>query len=89
MRKFTKQQIIILLCIVILIAGAIIGLVLGTAQTRSPGQSMDEKTCRYNGIEREANDSFGSIDGCNTCSCNEGRVLCTARACETDVMPTL
>lgn len=38
--------------------------------------------CEYNGIVHNSGESFNSTDGCNTCSCNEGSVACTERACE-------
>lgn len=37
--------------------------------------------CEYNGTSYEAGSSFPSSDGCNTCSCSEGGVACTLRAC--------
>lgn len=87
MRKFTKQQIIILISIVIVIAGSIIGLVLGTARANLITQP--EKTCRYNGTQYKENETFISIDECNTCRCGDGRILCTVRACAQDTLPTL
>lgn len=40
--------------------------------------------CTYAG-SREIGDTFPSIDGCNTCSCTMGGVVCTERACAPDV----
>jgi len=38
-------------------------------------------TCEYNGQIFKSGDSFSAGDGCNHCSCTEGRVLCTMQAC--------
>jgi hypothetical protein len=38
-------------------------------------------TCEYNGQIFKTGDSFKSGDGCNTCSCNEGSIICTKMAC--------
>nr|QXO74904.1 hic15 [Sinohyriopsis cumingii] len=37
--------------------------------------------CTYNGVTYHTGDSFKSSDGCNTCRCNNGLVLCTLMAC--------
>lgn len=37
--------------------------------------------CLYNGKTYQDGESFLSEDGCNTCSCSNGQVLCTERAC--------
>jgi len=41
-------------------------------------------TCEYDGMTYNEGDSFPSTDGCNTCSCSNGRVICTKRACIMD-----
>jgi len=43
--------------------------------------TVNEVTCVYNGDEYAENESFESTDGCNTCSCTEGDVVCTLMAC--------
>lgn len=40
--------------------------------------------CLYNGVVYNEGDSFISIDGCNSCACNNGEVNCTLRACLND-----
>lgn len=37
--------------------------------------------CLYNNTWHEHGATFSSTDGCNTCSCDAGRVACTAKAC--------
>lgn len=39
--------------------------------------------CSYDGTTYDSGTSFGSIDGCNTCSCSNGSVFCTEMACLT------
>lgn len=38
-------------------------------------------TCEYNGKTYQHGENFPSTDGCNTCSCDAGRVACTEKAC--------
>jgi len=44
------------------------------------------KTCEYNGETYTENDSFDSTDGCNTCGCSNGQVICTLIECENDII---
>lgn len=37
--------------------------------------------CDYDGVTYQSGDTFPSSDGCNTCACSDGRVICTLRAC--------
>ena len=39
------------------------------------------KTCTYGDTVRQHGETFSSEDGCNTCSCDNGSVMCTLRAC--------
>ena len=44
-------------------------------------------TCTYNGQIYQAGESVPSIDGCNSCSCDEsGQVACTDMACEKEAL---
>jgi len=43
-----------------------------------------EKGCTYNGAKYSDGDSFKATDGCNTCSCNDGDVLCTEMYCDNE-----
>jgi hypothetical protein len=46
------------------------------------GSSQPEDTaCSYDGKTYDDGDSFPSTDGCNTCSCEAGSVLCTEKGC--------
>jgi len=40
-----------------------------------------KKSCNYNGVVYKDGDGFEAGDGCNVCSCDDGRVPCTLIAC--------
>ncbi len=44
--------------------------------------------CEYNGWAYADKETFQSIDGCNTCFCDDGSVICTDTACNTETLPT-
>lgn len=46
----------------------------------NPDSSM--KSCFYNGVTYQSGEGFADIDGCNSCSCEDGKVACTLMACE-------
>jgi Pacifastin inhibitor (LCMII) len=56
---------------------ALVGLALSacTSSTDTPS------ACAYGGRSYASGTSFPSSDGCNTCSCQDGAVACTLRAC--------
>ena len=39
-------------------------------------------SCDYNGDTYESGKTFTATDGCNKCTCNDGKVACTLMACE-------
>jgi hypothetical protein len=39
------------------------------------------KSCVYEGKKYKDGDSFPASDGCNSCGCQQGRVMCTMMAC--------
>jgi Pacifastin inhibitor (LCMII) len=43
--------------------------------------------CLYEGEQRAAGESFAAKDGCNSCTCDDGEVSCTQRACEPPPAP--
>jgi Pacifastin inhibitor (LCMII) len=47
--------------------------------------ASSDPSCVYDDNEYADGQTFPSTDGCNTCSCDDGAVACTERAC--DVMP--
>ncbi len=44
-------------------------------------------SCAYDGKRYANGEGFPSTDGCNSCSCNDGNVACTLRACALDAGP--
>ncbi|MCK6509583.1 hypothetical protein L6R29_06415 [Myxococcota bacterium] len=45
------------------------------------GVTTPEGVCRYNGKEYAQGSSFAASDGCNTCTCQQGAISCTEKAC--------
>lgn len=88
-QKLMRQKVILVISTLILLAGAIIGLVIGTARNDSTTNEPIGKSCRFGGNDYTDGSSFASTDKCNTCSCQDGRVLCTARACSHDIIPDI
>lgn len=39
------------------------------------------KVCKYNNTNYYEGETFKATDGCNTCSCSDGQVICTLKAC--------
>jgi hypothetical protein len=54
-----------------------------TDDTNGNGGGTVSQTCTYGGATYDAGESFDATDGCNTCSCTDGEVVCTLVACET------
>jgi len=59
-------------------------LVVGIENPLSKGTNQEEvvEYCTYEGVQYSNGESFPSNDGCNTCSCTNGEVVCTLMACE-------
>lgn len=89
--KLTNRKILIFISVLILASGSVIGLVIGIARTNLASNDTVDlgKSCRYNGNDYVNREKFPSFDGCNSCSCNDGRVICTARACAQDTIEDL
>jgi len=50
--------------------------------------NLFSRSCQYNGKTYKSGQTMPSIDGCNTCGCEKGQIVCTTMACETVVNPT-
>lgn len=76
MNKNLKTLVIIFITLII---GIIIGVsfkeLIPNVNTILPIQ------CSYNGKIYKSGDSFPAQDGCNTCSCQGGKIACTLMAC--------
>lgn len=56
-------------------------LALVIACTMLLGIDCGARDCEYDGKVHHNGDSFPSADGCNTCSCANGAIACTEKAC--------
>ena len=45
-------------------------------------EEEESESCLYNGVEYANGQGFPADDGCNSCSCTNGKVVCTLIACE-------
>ncbi|MBU1120169.1 hypothetical protein KKA50_03175 [Patescibacteria group bacterium] len=43
--------------------------------------SQQKARCDYSGWSYANGDQFKSSDGCNSCACSDGQVVCTEMAC--------
>jgi len=60
-------------------------LVVGIENPLSKPETNQEEVvdyCLYDGVQYANDEGFPSSDGCNTCSCTNGEVVCTLMACE-------
>jgi hypothetical protein len=48
------------------------------------GSGTKLRDCQVDGITYKSGDSFKAPDGCNTCSCDDGEIGCTLKACVGD-----
>ena len=70
--------------LLILCSGMIFGLYWFVIRDK-PAEEDDvseKQSCTYNGEEYDDGEGFPSDDGCNSCSCTDGKVACTLMACE-------
>lgn len=83
--KLNKVLVFILL-ISIFLFGLLLVLSLNKQQgNRIPNNSIIyNKSCDYNGNTYKSGEGFKDIDGCNSCSCDNGKIACTLMACEQD-----
>jgi|GEM_PF-3176196 len=49
----------------------------------------EQVTCKYTGVEYKEGESFPDSDGCNTCTCSNGKIICTEHACQSDCKETV
>lgn len=80
MEETKKNENSFLISLTITLGTIIVGLISYIVYTEN--FKADFKVCEYNGWAYSHGESFESSDGCNICSCNDGAVACTLRACE-------
>ncbi len=75
---------ILVVFIVIFLLGIVVGF--GIKSTQSDEMSIDlnpfPDSCQYDGKSYKSGESFPAEDGCNSCTCKNGKVRCTLMACE-------
>lgn len=75
-KKIDKlQAVIITLCTVIVGLASYIFYISNTADDSTGNR------CEYNGWAYTDGESFSASDGCNTCTCSNGDIVCTEMAC--------
>lgn len=63
-----------------------IGIIIGLAISRMEVQPIREilpQSCTHNGVTYKDGEGFN--DECNSCSCQNGEVMCTAMACDVEL----
>lgn len=77
-----------ILILVVFIIVFLLGILLGfnIKSTQSGGEPIDlnpfPKSCQYNGKTYKSGENFPAKDGCNSCDCNDGKVVCTLIGCQ-------
>ncbi|MFH2019515.1 MAG: hypothetical protein ABII80_02800 [bacterium] len=86
--KVNKVKVFVVLIGVFLV-GLLFGLSVNARQLINKPFSLNifAKSCEYNGNTYKQGEGFEDVDGCNSCSCQNGNVSCTVMACEENYMP--
>lgn len=66
--------------ILLFILGAVLGFVVSKLLP-SDLKMVLPLSCTYNGVKYANGEGFTAVDGCNSCSCQNGQVGCTMIAC--------
>lgn len=70
--------------ILLILLGIIFGFVLGRNNNNAmPFEKVLPLSCTYKGVAYK--DGEGFSDDCNSCSCQNGEVNCTAMACDAEI----
>ena len=79
-----NKILILIAFVVVFLLGILLGFNIKSAQSR--GESIDlnpfPKSCQYNSKTYKSGEGFQDKDGCNNCSCDDGKVACTLMFCE-------
>ena len=75
---------ILVALIVVFLLGILLGVTINSEQRNSESIDLNPfpKSCQYNGKTYKSGEGFPADDGCNNCSCEDGKVGCTLMACE-------
>jgi hypothetical protein len=79
-----NKIIVILVFVAIFFLGIFLGFYIKDAQNSQNPIDLNPfpKSCQYNGKTYKPGESFLAEDGCNRCSCENGKVACTLMACQ-------
>ena len=66
---------------IIFLSGIIFGYLLRSGDLKPLDLNPFEKNCFYENKIYRSGEGFKAADGCNSCSCQDGRVSCTLMAC--------
>lgn len=84
-----KFFLFILLGLVILSGTFYSGYLIGKGNSSTNKQAATAKSCVYQGVTYNPEDSFPAADGCNQCSCGpNGEAVCTLMACGGEIPTT-
>jgi len=75
---------IIVAFLVVFCFGIFLGFALKNSQNNGGSINLNPfpSSCQYNGKTYKSGDGFTAADGCNSCSCENGQVVCTLMACQ-------
>jgi len=74
----TYNRIMWLMVVIMIIS--VISIALKSRNGKVAGESDDR--CNYEGRLIKEGETIKSADGCNSCGCEGGEIVCTLRACE-------
>lgn len=68
---------------VVFLLGILLGIKINNGQDEENPINLNPfpKSCQYNGKTYKSGEGFPAEDGCNSCSCDDGKIGCTLMAC--------
>lgn len=79
-----NKTLILAAFIIVFLFGILLGLNIKSVQSGEGPIDLNPfpKSCQYNGKTYKSGGGFPAEDGCNSCGCEDGEVMCTLMACE-------
>jgi hypothetical protein len=80
----TNKTAIVIAFVIVFLLGIFLGINIERAQNGEGWIDLNPipHSCRYNGKTYKSGESFPAKDGCNICTCDDGKIACTLMACE-------
>lgn len=77
------KTVLILAFIATFLIGALVGFFVKNSRAGAGLINLNPfpQSCLYNGKKYQPGESFASGDGCNRCSCQNGKIVCTLMGC--------